>query len=200
MVISKYKVCFVFVFILLNPTTQSTLPQSGPSTKPSSTPTHPSFRTCDKQVCASRISACQIMQSCTCQLPDCSCCADCTRCLGSLWSDCCDCLGLCLAHISRVLPFHAVSTFGNLPSPIPSLFDALSFGTKGTVFISRPQSTISSTHSANANVTRSRPAVVPALQPGSQVCKVAFFDSCCSLVKCKKSCQSMGASRFRCKM
>jgi hypothetical protein len=138
----RYTVCLVSIFILV---LHATGGESGPSIKRMNTPTHPAFRTCNEQVCASRISACQLMRACKCELPECSCCADCTRCLGSLWLDCCDCLGLCLAHISRALPLNEYSSIGELASPIPSLFNALSYGSNlAVVFVSRPQSTVMS--------------------------------------------------------
>ena len=93
--------------------------------------THPrAFETCQERTCASRVSACLLMEKCYCAIESCHCCADCMRCLGSLWKDCCDCVGLCLPPNNTKPATSDTSTVGNFrPDQVPSgLFKALSLG------------------------------------------------------------------------
>lgn len=53
---------------------------------------------CNEVVCASVVSKCMLTQACKCDLtrsPDnnCTCCRDCAKCLGYLYTECCSCLG-----------------------------------------------------------------------------------------------------------
>uniref|UniRef100_A0A672NXI3 Twisted gastrulation BMP signaling modulator 1 n=1 Tax=Sinocyclocheilus grahami TaxID=75366 RepID=A0A672NXI3_SINGR len=50
---------------------------------------------CNKALCASDVSKCLIQELCQCRPSDgnCSCCKECLMCLGSLWEECCDCVG-----------------------------------------------------------------------------------------------------------
>ncbi|KXJ22116.1 twisted gastrulation protein homolog 1-A [Exaiptasia diaphana] len=163
----------------------------GPTNNATTSPRIPVFRPCNEQVCASRLSACQLMQACNCVPPDCSCCADCTNCLGSLWNSCCDCLGLCLAHLESSSPLNYV--IGDLSSSIPSLFNALSEGQNDlpAVFTFRPHASFTPTQPSQVAGNRTRSG------NSQQICKTAFFDNCRSLKHCKTVCNSMGAQRYR---
>lgn len=93
---------------------------------------HPlAFSTCQERVCASRVSACLLMEECDCSMESCECCVDCIRCLGSLWKDCCDCVGLCMPPNETAT--REMSTIGDLKEAIPSLFRALSYGSSLSV-------------------------------------------------------------------
>lgn len=48
---------------------------------------------CNEAVCASVVSKCQLTESCKCSLKDCTCCHECFTCLGSLYDECCSCVG-----------------------------------------------------------------------------------------------------------
>ena len=48
---------------------------------------------CNKVTCAAYIGACGGF--CACDVPACECCPECLACLGTMWSECCDCFGLC---------------------------------------------------------------------------------------------------------
>lgn len=52
---------------------------------------------CNKMVCASIVSKCMLTQACKCDLTkspenSCTCCRDCVKCLGYLYTECCSCL------------------------------------------------------------------------------------------------------------
>ena len=51
---------------------------------------------CNEAVCASLVTKCMLLKSCECDMTDksnCSCCKDCHRCLHSLYTECCSCVG-----------------------------------------------------------------------------------------------------------
>lgn len=55
---------------------------------------------CNEVVCASMVSKCMLTQACKCDLTkspenNCTCCRDCAKCLGYLYTECCSCLGEC---------------------------------------------------------------------------------------------------------
>ncbi|MPD02737.1 Twisted gastrulation 1-B [Portunus trituberculatus] len=83
---------------------------------------------CNEVVCASMVSKCMLTQACKCDLtrsPDnnCTCCRDCAKCLGYLYTECCSCLGMCEAR-AQVLD-RTDSQVGDLPEPFPHMFKAL---------------------------------------------------------------------------
>uniref|UniRef100_A0A671Q6G6 Twisted gastrulation protein homolog 1-B-like n=1 Tax=Sinocyclocheilus anshuiensis TaxID=1608454 RepID=A0A671Q6G6_9TELE len=85
---------------------------------------------CNKALCASDVSKCLIQELCQCRPSDgnCSCCKECLMCLGSLWEECCDCVGMCNPKNLSDTPATAKSTVEELQRPIPSLFRALTDG------------------------------------------------------------------------
>lgn len=54
-----------------------------------------SVNTCNEQICTSIVTKCTESSHCKCDLsePTCSCCYDCYKCLGHLYTDCCSCVG-----------------------------------------------------------------------------------------------------------
>ena len=51
---------------------------------------------CNEAVCASLVTKCMLLKSCECDMTDarnCTCCKDCQRCLQSLYTECCSCVG-----------------------------------------------------------------------------------------------------------
>uniref|UniRef100_A0A3Q3JSL4 Twisted gastrulation BMP signaling modulator 1 n=1 Tax=Monopterus albus TaxID=43700 RepID=A0A3Q3JSL4_MONAL len=67
---------------------------------------------------------------CQCRPSDgnCSCCKECMLCLGNLWEECCDCVGMCNPKNYSDSPATSKSTVEELHRPIPSLFRALTEG------------------------------------------------------------------------
>ena len=105
------------------------------------------FENCQSKLCASRVSFCIIMKDCSCFAKPgryCRCCKDCVKCLGNLWSECCDCVALCHVAPNKtvdVFTHHETSHFGDLKeSSLPPLFEALSYGSNIPVaFMTRPR-------------------------------------------------------------
>uniref|UniRef100_A0A3Q1CVN0 Twisted gastrulation BMP signaling modulator 1 n=1 Tax=Amphiprion ocellaris TaxID=80972 RepID=A0A3Q1CVN0_AMPOC len=85
---------------------------------------------CNKALCASDVSKCLIQELCQCRPSDgnCSCCKECMLCLGNLWEECCDCVGMCNPKNYSDSPATSKSTVEELHRPIPSLFRALTEG------------------------------------------------------------------------
>lgn len=51
---------------------------------------------CNEALCASIVSKCMLLKSCKCDFTNttkCECCKDCHKCLSSLYTDCCVCVG-----------------------------------------------------------------------------------------------------------
>uniref|UniRef100_A0A8D0E5B1 Twisted gastrulation BMP signaling modulator 1 n=1 Tax=Salvator merianae TaxID=96440 RepID=A0A8D0E5B1_SALMN len=90
----------------------------------------PSSICCNKALCASDVSKCLIQELCQCRPSEgnCSCCKECMLCLGTLWDECCDCVGMCNPRNYSDTPPTSKSTVEELHGPIPSLFRALTEG------------------------------------------------------------------------
>ncbi|XP_072013736.1 twisted gastrulation protein homolog 1-A-like [Amphiura filiformis] len=171
---------------------------------------------CNEHVCASDVSKCQLLGSCSCDMKNCSCCGNCTRCLGGLWSECCSCMGLCPRrnHSNQGSSKH--STVANLMQ-IPSLFDALT-ETDNIIDPRIKWNVFRITHEEE-DVKHYRPAS-PAVDKYSgkktgidtvdaanstvaeddvdeAACVIVYMDECLSLDKCELACTSMGATRQR---
>ncbi|KAJ8041660.1 Twisted gastrulation protein-like 1-A [Holothuria leucospilota] len=155
---------------------------------------------CNETQCATDVSKCQLMGACRCTLDNCSCCASCSACLKHLWEPCCPCVGLCKPP-NTTHDFSRVSTIGNL-EPVPTLFDVLTESARdGSVM----QATVYTIPHEEEDIHLYRPPSldIHALQNNdtsafpSEPCTVIYIDRCLPLEKCVKSCNSMGASRFR---
>lgn len=72
----------------------------------------------------------QCLELCQCRPGEgnCSCCKECMLCLGTLWDECCDCVGMCNPRNYSDTPPTSKSTVEELHEPIPSLFRALTEG------------------------------------------------------------------------
>ncbi|XP_071959660.1 twisted gastrulation protein homolog 1-A-like [Antedon mediterranea] len=140
--------------------------------------------------CAPTVTKCQLMGACgKCIMGNCSCCENCTKCLGEEYFDCCDCVGLC-KHNNTHRPYHTKSTVMDIDSSIPSLFDAL------TGFANNPKLRIS-VQQMPVEEEFYRPKGVEFAELSNRTCVVTFFDDCLSQEKCERACSTMGASRAR---
>uniref|UniRef100_A0A3Q0SW94 Twisted gastrulation BMP signaling modulator 1a n=1 Tax=Amphilophus citrinellus TaxID=61819 RepID=A0A3Q0SW94_AMPCI len=143
---------------------------------------------------------------CQCRPSDgnCSCCKECMLCLGNLWEECCDCVGMCNPKNYSDSPATSKSTVEELQNPIPSLFRALTEGDVqiNMMVVSFPISEELSHHenlvsfletlnSQHENVT------VPGNSIHESMCTVVYFDDCVSIRQCKLYCESMGGSKYR---
>jgi len=169
---------------------------------------------CNEAVCASLVSKCMLVKACECDMSDknnCTCCKECSQCLAKLYTQCCACVGMCSAT-SGVDTTLRTSTVEELPDPIPGLFNVLtedvdpharwsvySYPAHLDLLYFAP-----SGHQPNVmDMSGSR-----TVQHGEQSvpieeyiayhnCTVAYMATCLSLNKCRVSCQSMGAARYR---
>lgn len=167
---------------------------------------------CNKALCASDVSKCLIQELCQCRPSDgnCSCCKDCMLCLGNLWEECCDCVGMCNPKNYSDSPATSKSTVEELHRPIPSLFRALTEGDTpiNMMVVSFPVaeefthhenlvSFLESLNSQPQNVSVPGNSIHTGIDPHEKMCTVVYFDDCVSIRQCKQYCESMGGSKYR---
>ncbi|XP_075069396.1 twisted gastrulation protein homolog 1 isoform X1 [Mixophyes fleayi] len=174
------------------------------------------IRCCNKALCASDVSKCLIQELCQCRPTDgnCSCCKECMLCLGTLWDECCDCVGMCNPRNYSDTPPTSKSTVEELHEPIPSLFRALTEGESLNQLnwnivsfpvveeLSHHENLVSFLDTVNQqqhqNVSVPQSGVhVSHTGEKEHMCTVVYFDDCMSIHQCKVSCESMGASKYR---
>ncbi|KAK7807922.1 hypothetical protein U0070_000885, partial [Myodes glareolus] len=142
----------------------------------------------------------------------CPCCKECMLCLGALWDECCDCVGMCNPRNYSDTPPTSKSTVEELHEPIPSLFRALTEGDTQLNWniVSFPVAeelshhenlvsfleTVNQPHHQNVSVP-SNNVHAPYPSDKEHMCTVVYFDDCMSIHQCKISCESMGASKYR---
>ncbi|XP_029867232.2 twisted gastrulation protein homolog 1 isoform X1 [Aquila chrysaetos chrysaetos] len=169
---------------------------------------------CNKALCASDVSKCLIQELCQCRPGEgnCSCCKECMLCLGTLWDECCDCVGMCNPRNYSDTPPTSKSTVEELHEPIPSLFRALTEGDTQLNWnivsfpvaeeLSHHENLVSFLETVNQpqhqNVSvPSNNVHAPYSSDKEHMCTVVYFDDCMSIHQCKISCESMGASKYR---
>ncbi|XP_030408636.1 twisted gastrulation protein homolog 1 isoform X1 [Gopherus flavomarginatus] len=169
---------------------------------------------CNKALCASDVSKCLIQELCQCRPGEgnCSCCKECMLCLGTLWDECCDCVGMCNPRNYSDTPPTSKSTVEELHEPIPSLFRALTEGDTQLNWnivsfpvaeeLSHHENLVSFLETVNQpqhqNVSvPSNTVHTPYSSDKENMCTVVYFDDCMSIHQCKISCESMGASKYR---
>ncbi|XP_048794547.1 twisted gastrulation protein homolog 1 isoform X1 [Lagopus muta] len=169
---------------------------------------------CNKALCASDVSKCLIQELCQCRPGEgnCSCCKECMLCLGTLWDECCDCVGMCNPRNYSDTPPTSKSTVEELHEPIPSLFRALTEGDTQLNWnivsfpvaeeLSHHENLVSFLETVNQpqhqNVSvPSNNIHAPYSSDKEHMCTVVYFDDCMSIHQCKISCESMGASKYR---
>ncbi|XP_020667331.3 twisted gastrulation protein homolog 1 isoform X1 [Pogona vitticeps] len=174
----------------------------------------PSSMGCNKALCASDVSKCLIQELCQCRPGEgnCSCCKECMLCLGTLWDECCDCVGMCNPRNYSDTPPTSKSTVEELHEPIPSLFRALTEGDTQLSWnvVSFPVAeelshhenlvsileTVNQPHHQNVSIPNNNVHASYSSEK-ERMCTVVYFDDCMSIHQCKVSCESMGASKYR---
>ncbi|XP_062848151.1 twisted gastrulation protein homolog 1-A-like [Trichomycterus rosablanca] len=168
---------------------------------------------CNKALCASDVSKCLIQELCQCRPSDgnCSCCKECMLCLGTLWEECCDCVGMCNPRNYSDTPATSKSTVEDLYRPIPSLFRALTEGEApiNMMVVSFPVAEELSYHESlvsfletvedqHQNVSLPGNSIHSSYDnTQDNMCTVVYFDDCVSIRQCKQYCESMGGSKYR---
>ncbi|NP_001158407.1 twisted gastrulation precursor [Saccoglossus kowalevskii] len=154
---------------------------------------------CNEAMCASDVSKCQLMESCSCNFKNHSCSQNCSRCLGPLYTECCDCVGMCKPRNFSHKPYAAKSIVEDLrEEAIPSLFDALT--EDGYIDYDSQWSVVKFTHLVETLYSFKPPnkdedkALNKTL---GKECTVVYLHECISMDKCSLACQSMGASAYR---
>ncbi|CAL1544094.1 unnamed protein product [Lymnaea stagnalis] len=172
---------------------------------------------CNEAVCAPLVSKCMLIKCCDCDMAikaNCSCCNDCQICLSKLYTECCSCVGLCdkpdpeddMARSSSV---------EEISDPIPDLFKVL------TDEEDREQRWTTFTYAVDLDKLIMQSGKKPGMEAqqitlgkddglgtrtnefetgqllGIKNCTVAFFSDCMPMAKCKASCKSMGAAKYR---
>lgn len=93
-----------------------------------------SFPSCNQMICWPYIAKCNLFGACGCEFNDLktcgSCCKKCEKCLRNRWNYCCECLKMCPPLNATGSQNAVMSTSGDLKDSIPSLFEALSYGSK----------------------------------------------------------------------
>ncbi|XP_050398913.1 twisted gastrulation protein homolog 1-A [Patella vulgata] len=169
---------------------------------------------CNEAICASQVSKCMLIKCCECDMSDkknCSCCQDCQVCLSKLYTECCDCVGLCAKQDPHDTP-RKTSSIEDLSDPIPELFNVL---TQQDDHLLRWTSTSYAVHpdsmffkpgnslvpnmefSSSLDAGKSLEKAIEEELLSRQNCTVAFMSQCMSIRKCKQSCKSMGAAKYR---
>uniref|UniRef100_A0A8C5PJJ6 Twisted gastrulation n=1 Tax=Leptobrachium leishanense TaxID=445787 RepID=A0A8C5PJJ6_9ANUR len=161
---------------------------------------------CNKALCASDVSKCLLQELCQCQIKDgsCPCCQECSLCLGSVWEQCCDCVGLCSEDKKARRQSARRSSLEALPVPVPSLFQALSGVQEGDPNLgwSAHSLTITEEFNQKSHVDHillgdHKVAPSPPLVNVSGICTVLYFNPCMSMRRCHQSCESVGSSKYR---
>ncbi|XP_070574400.1 twisted gastrulation protein homolog 1-A-like [Ptychodera flava] len=154
---------------------------------------------CNEALCASDVSRCQLMESCNCKLHNYTCSANCSRCLGSLWTECCDCVGLCKPKNHSHKTYASKSSVEDLREmAIPSLFDALTedgFNDYAERWKVVRISHIHETIQSYKPYTKEEELLMNSTLGGT--CTVVYLHQCLSMDKCELTCISMGASAYR---
>ncbi|CAI6372317.1 unnamed protein product [Macrosiphum euphorbiae] len=158
---------------------------------------------CNEAVCASIVSKCMILQSCKCDMVNCSCCKECFSCLSNLYSECCSCVDMCPEPNVTVDELSKKSQVEDLPEPIVTLFTALASEPD-------PQQRFESlTYPIDLDIKMFKPDFQKdfmSLQNNSAEdvssivtvnCSVVFMNKCSTWIKCKADCITMGAKSYR---
>ncbi|XP_023027171.1 protein twisted gastrulation [Leptinotarsa decemlineata] len=150
---------------------------------------------CNEAVCGPVVSKCLLIQSCQCDLKNNrTCTAQCFTCLGSLYTECCNCLDMCPKTADDLAVVNKASNVEDIVEPVPQLFEAL-------VETSDPLHTWTSEKiqvqfSIRKNNQLDGDGGIEH-QMVSVNCSVAYWMNCMSYKKCRDACISMGASSFR---
>ncbi|RZC40613.1 twisted gastrulation [Asbolus verrucosus] len=162
-------------------------------------------QTCNEAVCGSIVSKCLLTQSCKCDLKNCTCCKDCFNCLSYLYNECCSCVDMCPKPNDTESVLSKKSHVEDFTDPVPGLFNVLTeypdaqkrwnsttFPVDIDISQYAPKKEIKiHMQSAEQEVAPIKPNVI------TLNCTVAFMSKCMSWIKCKSSCQTMGASSYR---
>ncbi|KAM4809891.1 twisted gastrulation protein homolog 1-B-like [Rhinophrynus dorsalis] len=161
---------------------------------------------CNKALCASDVSKCLLQELCQCHVKGgtCPCCHECMLCLGNVWEQCCDCVGLCSKNKESRKQSSRRSSLEELPIPVPSLFQAVSTMQEGELAFGWTAHTLpvseeldQQTNTDHILLGAHTVVTSPHLVNTSIHCTVLYFNPCMSMRRCHQSCESVGSSKYR---
>ena len=154
---------------------------------------------CNEAKCKNIVSYCQLIGSCSCEMPPkagepCKCCRNCTLCLdqGVLgdFAECCSCVGLCPArNATQLAQVDSESVVYDFENPVPTLWSSF---TEEEDPKKRWESYSFEVDLSSAQGFRERTQKPKNLQeiepldtvPNSSNCTVAYMNQCTSKQKC----------------
>ncbi|KAH9515756.1 Twisted gastrulation protein 1-B [Bulinus truncatus] len=162
---------------------------------------------CNEAVCAPLVSKCMLIKCCGCEMTEsnCSCCKNCSICLSKLYTECCSCVGMCPAPNPED-EMTKTSTVEDISDPIPHLFKVLTdeddYEQRWTTFtyaVDLDKLLQKTNYKTDLHVISDdkKTGNEKDIILGTKNCTVAFFSDCMPMAKCKASCKSMGAAKFR---
>ncbi|CAH1169712.1 unnamed protein product [Phaedon cochleariae] len=149
---------------------------------------------CNEAVCGPVVSKCLLTKSCSCDLKDRVCSSVCFRCLGMLYTECCDCVEMCPKTDGDLERLDKSSYVEDLADPVSGLFQTM---------IEEPDPAgrwTSEMFLLHINVTKKHTDLVenPSEYEIMAVnCSVLFWSQCMGYRKCRQSCMSIGSSSLR---
>uniref|UniRef100_H2Y5W7 Uncharacterized protein n=1 Tax=Ciona savignyi TaxID=51511 RepID=H2Y5W7_CIOSA len=164
---------------------------------------------CNKARCASVVSYCLIQDKCGCDATiNCSCCADCARCLDQHYRHCCDCVGMRRGrNYTTIVPPIMTSTVAIFDKPEPRLFVALTESSVPALrcsIVRFPVSQELAAHGSRELYHRRHHGKPPEVAQDIEhtatkdpICVVMYFDECMSLNDCRMNCESTGSTSYR---
>lgn len=156
---------------------------------------------CNEAVCASVVSKCMLTQSCKCDLKNCSCCKECFNCLGNLYDECCSCVDMCPKRKDDD-SLSTKSHVENFQEPFPELFRQLTVEADpiGRWQVYTMRNTIDEDnylHKQEKHLKLHNHNEQEVDPQKAMNCTVAYLPQCMPWKKCRQSCLSMGASKYR---
>ncbi|KAF2364746.1 Twisted gastrulation (Tsg) protein [Trinorchestia longiramus] len=163
---------------------------------------------CHDLLCASVVSKCALTESCKCEInrtaSECSCCHNCTACLGVHYERCCPCVGLC--DPTNSLSLVRESQVGDIAEPIDTLFRAIASAPDEYNIWTYYTFPIDVTLEEHARkIQRSVKIELVPQEVGAPIsggrtqvnCTVMYHSQCLSVTKCHDYCSRRGAASYR---
>lgn len=157
------------------------------------------FHFCDES-CGPQVSKCMLLQACNCVINtprnNCSCCKNCTQCLGNMYADCCACVGLCKTSSGSVLSWNSEVEDFELPLDTENIFEERIAFMPGANWASYSFPVSEEIRKKDAT-SQSLPELL--LSDSSEIanCTVIFFNQCISADDCKRRCKVSSAAKMR---
>ncbi|CAK9297545.1 unnamed protein product [Gordionus sp. m RMFG-2023] len=158
---------------------------------------------------------CMLIKSCGCDIHNnCTCCKDCYKCLQNLYTECCSCVGMCPESIADAQKRSLKSSIEDLPTSIHQLFDVLtekedslhrwsmySYPIYEDLEILTPDWQKFKKQIGTFQISEEDTPTGLAKDNNEDAnavnCTILYMSECMSMHKCRMTCYSMGASKYR---